>query len=373
MCIAMERHINMKKASAMNRRLSGFSKFFVCFLIVNILLVVVGLVFVWMNLRSYENNLPQHEAQEVMALFESKNYPAIRNKCGFVSGRFTDEDDFDQCLMQHLQSGELTLKKGRTDSSEKQITYFLEAGPEPIAQMVLLQQKEEDFFGRSAWKLSSLQLTYPPMLDYVIQAAENVEVYVNGVLLEDTDKGDDISAPKGFLGLPESYPVPAIAQYRISGLLQEPEITAVAPNNDTYEVVEMPSEAEEIHVSIRLHPTQQIAEAEETAIAAAQKYAMFITGDAGFHELSHHLIPGSDYYQKVSGFYNGWYIDHNSHSFKDVQITDTELYSPEHLACTLSFVYVIQKDGEQFEYPSCYEMFLIRTEDGWRVANMEVQ
>lgn len=365
----------MKQASTTNRRLSGFSKFFLWFVIVNVLLVVAGLVFVWVNLCSYENSLPQHEAQAVMALFESKDYPTIRNRCGFVPSRFTNENDFDQYLMQHLQEDELTLKKVRNESSEKQVTYLLEAGKEPIAQMVLQQQSKEDFLGRSTWQLSTLQLLSPLMPDYVIQTAENVKVQVNGTLLADTDKSNGGSVPEGFSGLPDIYPVPTVVQYRITGLLQKPEITATALNDNICEVIEMPSKErpEGIQISIQQHPAQQQTEAEEIAIAAAQKNAMFITGDAGFHELSSYLVPGSDYYKKVSGFYNGWYIDHDSHSFEDIQVTNMELYSPEHLVCTLSFVYVIQKGGERFEYPSCYQMFLIYTESGWKVANMEVQ
>ena len=256
---------------------------------------------------------------------------------------------------------ELALKKVRNESAQMQATYLLEAGKKPIAPMVLQQQSEEDSWGRSGWQLSTLQLLYPLMPDYVIQAAENVKVYVNGTLLADTDKSDGTSVSKGVLGLPDAYPVPAMVQYRITGLLQKPEITASALNDNICEVVEMPSKErpEEIYVSIQQHPAQQQTEAEEIAITAAQKYAMFITGDAGFHELSPYLVPGSDYYKKVSGFYNGWYIDHDSHSFEDLQATNMEFYSPEHLVCTLSFVYVIQKGGEQFGYPSCYEMFLI--------------
>lgn len=45
-------------------------------------------------------------------------------------------------------------------------------------------------------------------------------------------------------------------------------------------------------------------------------------------------------------------------------------YSPDHLSCDVTFDYHIYRGSRVHDFPSAYTLYFIRTDSGWKVANL---
>lgn len=70
-------------------------------------------------------------------------------------------------------------------------------------------------------------------------------------------------------------------------------------------------------------------------------------------------------------FYNGWYIDHNAHEFRDMTHESIRMDSPDAFTAELSFTYVIRMGSKEYEYPSRYRLAFLNTADGWKAVQVE--
>lgn len=356
------------QAAPGKKRSGAFKKFFTVFLCVDLAAILLGLGFVWMQLSSYENSMPMHTAQAAADLFRRRDYEALRTAAGWTPSEFESEEDFAHYIDWKLgDAQEIEVKKQHTGTEE--VCYELLAGETPLAQAVLEQDPQPDRFGRQGWQLAGLRDITGEGEPLVILAPETAQVRVNGQLLDDSYSAGEAEPVDGYTGLPEGYARPQQKRYELPGLLTVPEVTAEAAGTVTVE----PDPASPGQIRVSAAPEQAVQEeVGAAALAAAQKYAQFITADASFGELSGWMIPGSECYQKTSTFYSGWYLDHESIAFEDVNVGSFVQYSPDHVSCELSFVYVVQRQGTRHEFPSAYQAYMIRTDAGWKAADLRV-
>ncbi len=360
----------MKTHTAETKRFSPFAIFFMVFLVLNLIAIFCGLSYVRRNLASYEASMPVYAAEAAAAIFEVRDYDQIAEKCGFIPTDFCSEQSFRDYLDSRLQSAEhIEYKKQRSSADET--TYLLKANDEPLARAILRREEKPDAFGRSRWKIAAFQDVYEFTAPYTISAPEFVTVSVNGIPLGEKNLRDSTELLGSYDGLPDSFARPKQRTYQVEGLLSEPTLSAAADNGCTCTLV--PDQNDPHHLTATVQPNAQDAEAASAAATqVAQKYARFITQDASFRDVAAHLIPGTEYYNKIKTFYNGWYIDHNSYSFENMKIESLAQYDTDHISCKLSFLYVIQKGQKRFEFPSIYDVYLVRTDKGWKVADLLV-
>lgn len=354
----------------MEKKASKFKIFFAIFVLLDVLLMAAGLSWLWMNLDSYEKSQVIRGAEQGAQLFRERDYAEIRQKSGFTPSRFAAEQEMDQYLAQKLEgAGEIHCVKLR--SSGKQAEYAIKSGDQMLAKAVLQKSETADRFGRSHWELNQLEEVFEESESYTICAPQNVTVTVNGQKLTEEELKDDAQIPQGYRGLGENMPKPLQYLYEVSGLLQEPQVSADAGEGLCCEVRSDPQNPRQLTVVVR-PDAQQVEELGPYVLNAAKTYARFITQDAAFGELSQYLVKNSKFYDSVRTFYNGWYVTHDSHRFADEKTEEWMWYDQTHLSCRVSFLYTIQKGQRTFEYPSAYEVYLANTQSGWQVTDMVV-
>ncbi len=345
---------------------TGFKKFMAVFLAVQVVVICCGLIYLWQALRSYESSMPVHAAEYALELFENRRFEAIRDKSGFAPTAHVSEEDFDAYLGQKLDAaGELELKKYR--SGEQEAIYLVKAGEDTLAKVVLEKKQESDAFGNTGWKIAKLQDVFAMQQPCVVLAPEFAVLSANGEPVSEDFR--TLQQTQYYAGLPEGMETPIQACYTLEGFLTAPELTAQAPG--VQECVIRETEQPNVYEVKALLSEEQAAEVQELAVEAAKVYARFISEDASFKQVAKYLVRESDFYNSLKTFYNGWYADHTSYEFENMQTEEFTAYSPDHISCKVSFTYVINSGGRH-EYPSAYEIFMVRTEDGWRVASMDV-
>lgn len=344
----------------------GYKKFMAVFLAIQAAAIAFGLLYLWQALKSYENSMPVHCAQYALELFQNQQFNTIREKSGFEPTAYASNEDFDAYLQKRLEeAGKLELKKYRAGAQEA--IYLVNSGEQTLAKAVLEKKQESDSFGNAGWRLARLEDVYAMHEPIVVLAPEFAKLTVNGNAVEDTLR--TLQQTQYYAGLPEALPTPIQACYTLEGFLADPQIAAQAP--DAQECIVQKTEQPNVYEVKALLAKEQVPDVHELAVDAAKAYARYISKDASFQQVAKYLVRGSDFYNSLKTFYNGWYTDHTSYAFENLEAKDFTAYSADHISCKVTFTYVIQ-GIERHEYPTAYEIFTVRTEDGWRVASINV-
>ena len=250
----------------------------------------------------------------------------------------------------------------RTSGGEGQ-TYALMDGSREVSRLILTPAPAES--GRS-WQVRTLA---EPLPRVEILAPEGCTVQVNGTPLG-SEYHTGSQAAAGYESLPQGYEAPQAEAYRIEGLLMEPEITAVTANGSACAVA-APTEGEVRTVSVTAPvPAAQAGEYWAAAEQAAKTYAAFISSDAGRGELNALLLPGTEFWQAMQEFYNGWYIDHTGYAYENLQRLSLTSAGENAFTAELSFDYLVYRGAREYRYPSRYRLDFLKTANGWKVVRI---
>lgn len=317
-----------------------------------------ALCFMWGALEAYEASTPETAILNCVRMAQAGESPEPPYE--LLPGRFCKITDYWQAarpLLQALpvQRDELRFLK----TGEEERPHYTVAAKEGDRAAFVLYPNEAG--GWKAWPLVSA------LPDYTITAHEGVRLWVNGLALGETEQtGSRVAA--GFEALGET--APKELTYRISGLLAPPEITAESDQGVCR--LEWPGE-----YVVRAETSLEGENAAEVSAfleKTAKLYAAFVSDDADFGQLSPLLIPDTEFYHNLSTFDSHWYVSHDSVAFEDLQVTDLAAVSETAVSGTVSFTYVVKKEGlRPRSYASRYRMFAVKQEGQWKLLELQVQ
>lgn len=331
------------------------------------ILTAIGLFRLQKMAAAYELSSPEGCVRTALSLFQNGDYDEIVSLGEITLSEFETVSDLKKAIQNAAPGGSYTFSK--TNSG-----YRLFRGDTELAELTLSCQKGVGEYGFDIWDIDTLTLTAVTPQSCTVTASPKLSPMVNGIALSD-GLIDDSATKKlndelynSFGCLPEQLAPQSPSVYRIDELYCTPTVTAETP----YKGKSLVRTLENNH-SVILYPgTEVITEVSETAAAAAEAYAKYITNDAVLDEVLPYFVPESQYYKQLKEFYNGWYNSHDSYSFEQPRFAGWQLYDDDHVSCVILFNYKITMGQHQYEYPSKYNMSFVRTQSGWRLSNLVV-
>ena len=71
-------------------------------------------------------------------------------------------------------------------------------------------------------------------------------------------------------------------------------------------------------------------------------------------------------------FYNGWYPDHDSFGFEDVKVDSLLWYDETHVSVKVRFNhFVMHPKYKRRDYPVAYEVYFVKINGEWLVAELK--
>ncbi len=347
--------------STEKRRSFWFPVFLAVLVLINGLAIFVGLQKLEEFLEGYEAQTPASAVEGFLRQANAGDYGGILDGTGFSESRFVHREHGEKYLAE-LFGGAAGHLQAAKDPASAGDYYIYDSESDTKLATLSTEQTE------GGWALS---LSYPkPEGEVKISAPEGASVYVNGVLLEGADKSGETVTVAGFAGVTADIPLPQTVPYTAGGFYGEPEITALDENGVPLTVEHsdgggtvLPAAAE----------GDKLAAASQLITETAETYARFITEDATFDELGARLYPKTEFYGAVRGFYNGWYVDHDTVEFRELAVENVSYYGEDAFSGDISFDYVIKKGAREFLYPSAYRMHFLLVDGAWKCVFIETK
>ena len=351
-----------KKRGAPRQKLP-FPVFFTLYLLGSLLVTAGALFLLWNFLDQYERNSPDRIAATAARQVAEGEYALLWESEQLVPSRFNSQERLEQWLASSLEG------KGIASRKEEEGSYLLTADGEPFARLTIQAQGKKNLFGGQPHQITQVETTLPMTETFTITAPEEAQVTVNGVSLTQEDRAGEAAPLAAYDGLPDGYEPPRALTYRIGPLAGPPQISAQLAEGGPC-AVKVEGDQGTVTAPAGEELQAQIA---PLAQEASHLYARYITQDASFDQLTPYFLTGTSYYQQLSSFYNGWYISHDSYVFGETEVSQFLLYSPDHLSCDVTFDYQVIQGSKVHDFPSAYTLYFIRTQGGWKIANLAVR
>ena len=326
--------------------------------------VVVGLMRVYHIADAYEQSVPDAVVRTVLADFHNQNLSVLLSESDFPISSYETEQVVHQYISSLLPGGWEQIEAVK----KSQTHYDIVAGSRRLASLSLKRFPQQGQYHFDRWEVDSLSFSFSPSINYTVTAPDGIEVLLNGRPLSADLIVDNAVEPPRFGNLPQDL-LPALpVQYKLPGLLAEPSVTASSPWGGNCQI-----EKHGNSISVLVVPDDLITQPLSLLVErAAKAYANYITNDAQLEDVLPYFLPGTDFYTHIRQFYNGWYNEHDSYSFSNVNISEWSALDLGHLSCTISFDYSITMGRRTFDYPSRYTVYLVHTSTGWKISNLVI-
>lgn len=348
---------------------SKFAKGLLIYVLVMLVIIFAGLFVFWQFIAAYELSRTAGVMDRYM---ETELRPELEQAVAdFVSGRteYESEEAQTQALMDILNGGELDYRKDPERFHERTPVYIIRLDKQELGKVWLKPESGGLFsFGMPRWEVrsSGFDLGFQLGFDfsrfaknYVIYAPPDADVTVNGVA---NSNGEDLNAvPPELQPFQDDLPeAPNYLMYQML-LLTEPEVDAAGTfdveQGDGYAVI-TPRCDEETEA--------ELTKLCEDFVRAYIAYTSNAVEGPGI--VQQYLVPGGSMYERMTASMDGMSWVHGvTASMSDLQIVGFEYYG---CAAVLEANYVLTSNGTATD--NDMKIVLTLTDNGWRVANIEL-
>lgn len=350
-------------------KLSLFGRWMLIIAAICLCIVLGVLVFLWSYLEDYEKHTPKYYATQYIELLKKEDYAGAMKLIGIEETALVSTDDFAAYMKEVFSDGFENVKIYEASQEDDDTrTCNIYVGNTKRLSLGFTDSGKKSRHHFTEWKFSLQNL---PNTDYVITAPAFVGVRVNDHLLTKEQAASEQVAYQEYTGMSDAAEAPQEVTYHVSGLLRQPQVTAVLSDGKQYET-NISLEGNRFTINVVPEASDQ-KEFTQMAIEDAKTYAKFITKDATFTQLSKRLYPDTEFYRNMSSFYNGWYNKHENHGFENIKTENLWLLDEDAFLIDVSFQYYVIKSNKRHDFQANYTMAYRNTDKGWRLVGLTVK
>lgn len=345
------------------RRMPRYLKGILIFLAVNTVITVVVLVWLYNSLLAYEAGTPTAALTRYFTHYANGEMEDVRAGAAFTPDAWNTWEDYDAWLKQQFGQVDPDALSYRTTghTPEGATIYAVYAGQEKLGEVQLTQTD-------GGWRVSAPAVFKDPA---TITAPGHVAVAADGIPLTAENCTVQESLYEGFEELPEGYTQPRQIAYTLPPMLFDPMITATGAGGTECDLI-ADADTRTIQASPRLSDDTYQAMAARVE-QVSKVYANFISEDVPFSSLAAHLLPGTDFYSRMRGYYVGWYLNHESFEFLDLEVFNIISCSETCFTGEISFTYEVNRRGTIHTFPSAYKLAFTLVDGNWMLVDLQVQ
>ncbi len=354
---------NSAEASHLRKQKTSFSKKLLKFTIATLILIFIGLAFLWVYLMDYENNIPSGKAEEIAVAYETANPKALQKYFPDLPKIFLEEGVLEEYLDSTGNTESIFYYQDNKDNDNP--VYLIQRGREKLATLSLAKTDKKSLFGFPKYSIVSAK--QEPLKTYTIIAPPGDEVLLNG---EPIDQGYLVTSHPAL-----SCFSPGEAHYitqdfyvindfnMVKDLSGQDLIAEVVEDNNneiTYHLYKEPSEEDR-------------KELEDFVTIYAKTYTNFAAAEkVPIGPVLQMTEKDSPWYNSLKNYSNYWGVTFVKSSYENVEIKDFRQYSPNDYSCQFSLDYVVtSKYRKEKTYHFNFQVYVSRIDGKMKVKNME--
>lgn len=354
------------------KKRSKFKKGLLIYTVIVLLILTVGLTVFWFFIQDYEDGMPVHGMERTMESFNEQQITNLISDQTFGNaGALEDSSVWVSWYQKQIKGKQLTFEEARENTATTP-TYLVKADDQPIGK-VTLKVTGKNAFKFNLWGFDRLDVSeyLPETATYTITVPKGATITVNGHALgEEYITEKDVIYPE--LANVQNYlsEVPLSTTYKVSGLLNEPQIAATSENgrsltlekkNHNYAFSYAMSDAE-------------IASLKTMAEGVVNSYAMnFIDVSK---QIYNYIMPDSELEENikltVTGFYPTKYIA--SYGFDSMNVSNFNYYSDNCFSCDVQYNFHVNFQNftvEQESLPGNMKWYFVNKDGKWYLTDLE--
>lgn len=321
----------------------------------------------------YQSSLPNLVSDDVFTHFSSYDVDYIWENMSVKPriSQFESEATVKEFIRQMIDGKEITYKPS-SKYSDAVPTYIVEADGFVVAEFSLckdLQNPRE--FGFPTWILRDITYYTESFETVFVSAPSNFDVYVNGVLLDESY----ICSEEEIKPDDESYlldygTMPGIIEYYVADLFLEPEVVIKDMFGDEVEVNY--NEETDIYSTGYTDNHVERAELEEFATNYTITFANVISRDESLSSLEPYFPEGSALYDSISrNTALLYFMAHSNTTIENEEIREfvsysedvvyIEVYIEQHMTVGYNDIQVV---------PTTARLYCVKVDGEWKVISM---
>lgn len=316
----------------------------------------------WDNMAEYEAKSEIGAVTEYFNRFAAGDYDTAVQTTDFVFDEKNSKEDYVQYLKDTFGSDFSDLRfAGRDGDVAGEKVYRVYSGNTPLGSVRLVPVAGED----RDWKAIA-EVEYAETMTVVAPAY--VGVSANGQLLPNDGKSGETH--EDFADLEQVISVPRKMTYSLDGYLYAPEVAGVTSDGTACSQAFSEDGTVELFVPVA---DKDKATFEGLMTDFSKLYSRFISEDASFNMLKPKMLKGTEFYESVRTFYNGWYTAHTGYEFRDLATSNILRPDQNTFVGDIKFDYVVFRGTKEYVYPSSYRLSFCYSNGQWLLADLKIK
>ena len=360
------------------------SVFWVFLLIFTLLWVAVWALligYVYTCLKTYEAAQPERRLEEVV---DSLRAGTLREglEAKPNCSRFEDPVVYQTAYRTLVEGSELTYRKAAGSYNAQAPVYDLYAGNTKVATVSLREMSSRPLMlilTLQEWEVAAVEPVFGAgQGDYSITIPNTYTLYVNGIPADERELTGKETPIEAFQYAAAYVTVPALVEYRIDGLFENPDIQVCTPDEVTVEPLQ--TGTGRLLVDSFL-PTEMDPALAAYVLQNAKDYSNFFSEDLPGATTSiaglRGMFPKDSYYLELAENYRRhdmWmYSNHYPPTFSDEVVANYIRYTDDFFSCEVSFdkTMTLVSTGQVRHDPMHTRFYYVKIDGKWVIADMQ--
>lgn len=344
----------------------AYRRFFIILLSVCGALLILGsvtILWLWSNLRRYDETTPQAPVEEFLTLLQEDKLPDAITLARVDKTLFENDEECLSYLDSIFVNGyeETSWRKAKTDGDA--VLYNIYSGDKKAMTLTVAPSGETGVFGRALYRITSAG--FFTLEDITVTVPSGAFVMVNGKKA-DPAAAETTVLTEEYRGVDKAL-CPAMMTYTFSGLLRYPDISVSDDAGHTFATDQQVGSdfALTYHRTLGSEMKKQM---EELTVKAGQSYARFITKKISYYGLRPLLLQGSTFCKEMSEYDNEWFSYSSNQKFENVEVFDIHYYDDDHFTADLHMDMSQKMANGLNTYDLHYRVAFVRRSGNWYVG-----
>ncbi len=362
--------VSRKRPAKRKKTIAMFWKVFIGYGVALAAVAVILLVVLHGLLKDFEESQPKSKMDEIVKQFTVENIDSLVKSSGSQISEFESSEVISQYFKDKIGSNSITYKKKYGEYTSSAPVYVVYAGDTALAK-VSLATNGTNSHNFTVWKQDKISFDgyVSANNEVVITAPSKAEIMINGKPVGDsykTGKEKAISACKNVKDFTE---VPATVEYKVTGMLSTPTITAKLNNQDLV----VTNEDGKCTVA---YPTDDslLAEQKELITKIGREYGKFIINRGSVTNLQSYMVGNAkEVVGNIEAIWAFLYGKTYTYEFKNESVTNLIKYSDDCFSCDVYFDLFVEWNNGNKTYSTNMTYAFVKIDGKWMLADFSIK